>query len=108
MSWTNAHKWCVANADETQPNFNKLLAFLEEDEDTDSISSCLHYAALGLSSSLSKFLLELGFSPDDENINGQTPLHYACANGQKDTIRLLLKHGADSSIQDDGMFSSKK
>lgn len=31
------------------------------------------------------------------NVEGNTPLHWACLNNQKEAVRLLLQHGANPS-----------
>jgi ankyrin repeat protein len=42
-----------------------------------------------------KFLLETGFSPDTQDEEGRTPLHYAVDLENKDLIKFLLKNGAN-------------
>ena len=37
---------------------------------------------------------------DFQDIEGQTPLHAACRNGDIRTVRILLKHGADAAVRD--------
>ena len=107
MAWTNAHKWCIANADNEDIDTSMLDHLLQSDIDsTDEIlSTCLHYAALGTSCATASYLLKLGFSSNTANINGETPLHYASSFGNAKMVRLLLDAKANPSIQDEGVFS---
>ena len=45
-------------------------------------------------------MLELGFSRHVRNSFGETPLHAAAADGNADTVRLLLEHGAELDARD--------
>ncbi|XP_047455020.1 B-cell lymphoma 3 protein homolog [Mugil cephalus] len=45
------------------------------------------------------FLIENGCDVNSQSYSGNTALHSACGRGQVDTVRLLLKSGADSSIK---------
>lgn len=48
-----------------------------------------------------KYLLEKNlFKVDDQSFDGQTPLHFACAKGHLDLIKLLLEYGANRDILD--------
>ena len=48
-------------------------------------------------------LLELGADPNGRGEGGFTPLHTAAQNGDLDFVRLLLRHGADTTVvADDG------
>lgn len=43
--------------------------------------------------------LQNGCDVNSQSYSGNTPLHNACGRGQVDTVRLLLKSGADSSLK---------
>ncbi|KAK5861885.1 hypothetical protein PBY51_017326 [Eleginops maclovinus] len=45
------------------------------------------------------FLIERGCDVNSQSYSGNTALHSACGRGQVDTVRLLLKSGADSSLK---------
>ncbi|KAM6968098.1 uncharacterized protein bcl3 [Aplochiton taeniatus] len=45
------------------------------------------------------FLIENGCNVNGQSYSGNTALHSACGRGQVDTVRLLLRNGADSSIK---------
>lgn len=45
------------------------------------------------------FLLQGGCDVNSQSYSGNTALHGACGRGQVDTVRLLLKSGADSSLK---------
>lgn len=50
-------------------------------------------------STSSVFLLQSGCDVNSQSYSGNTALHSACGRGQVDTVRLLLKSGADSSLK---------
>lgn len=45
------------------------------------------------------FLTQNGCDVNSQSYSGNTALHGACGRGQVDTVRLLLKSGADSSVK---------
>lgn len=45
------------------------------------------------------FLIENSCDVNSQSYSGNTALHCACGRGQVDTVRLLLKNGADSSVK---------
>lgn len=45
-------------------------------------------------------LLEMGADIEAQDIQEQTPLHYAAKSGYAATVRLLLENGADIKLQD--------
>ena len=47
-----------------------------------------------------RFLLENGAEPNIPNKYGKLPLHEAVRQGYKDTVRLLLRYGADPDMLD--------
>ncbi len=44
-------------------------------------------------------LLQSGCDVNSQSYSGNTALHSACGRGQVDTVRMLLKSGADSSLK---------
>lgn len=44
-------------------------------------------------------LLQNGCDVNSQSYSGNTALHSACGRDQADTVRLLLKNGADSSLK---------
>lgn len=56
-----------------------------------------------------KLLLEASANVNKKNRNGKTPLHYAIRGGRKginrELVKLLLEHGADTSIRDNQAMS---
>lgn len=46
-----------------------------------------------------QYLLEKGIDPNKENGFGKTPLMYAVQRNQEDSVKVLLKSGADSSAE---------
>lgn len=44
-------------------------------------------------------LVQSGCDINSQSYSGNTALHSACARGQVDNVRLLLKSGADSSLK---------
>ncbi|QFY07545.1 hypothetical protein GBF35_13395 [Nonomuraea phyllanthi] len=45
-------------------------------------------------------LAELGFDVDARSASGRVPAHYAAGAGQVETLRLLVRHGADLTVAD--------
>ena len=65
-----------------------------------NFNSNLHIAVKNNSIKLVKYFLNKKLSPNDLNNDGQTPLHFALKEGNKEIIELLIKNGADISIKD--------
>ena len=68
-------------------------------DDSGSGDSLLHWACAYGHYNLSALLIERGASLDEPNVQGATPLHEAVAAGQKEIVRLLLFHGADTALK---------
>jgi ankyrin repeat protein len=49
-----------------------------------------------------RMLLDLGLNPNDQDKEGRTPLMGAAMKGRVDAIRVLVEHGADLNIRDNG------
>ena len=60
----------------------------------------LHIAVKNNSIKLVKYFLNKKLNPNEVNKDGQTPLHFALKEGNKDIINLLIKSGADITIKD--------
>ena len=65
-----------------------------------NFNSNLHIAVKNNSIKLVKYFLNKNSNPNELNKDGQTPLHLALKEGNKDIIDLLIKNGADISIKD--------
>ena len=66
-----------------------------------SSSTALHMASANNHVAVISYLLE-HLTPDSVNLqndDGATSLHWACVNGHKDAVALLLKAGADPTIK---------
>ncbi|KAI0882899.1 ankyrin repeat-containing domain protein [Annulohypoxylon maeteangense] len=62
-------------------------------------STLVHWAALNPCYPVLSYLLELGLSPDSQDINGETPLHLATREQKEEHIRVLLDYNADRKIK---------
>ena len=60
--------------------------------------SALHYAASGPRPELVQLLLEQGATVDARSPNGTTPLMMAARYGSEDSVKQLLKRGADPKL----------
>jgi len=62
--------------------------------------TALHYAARFGNLGFSERLLETAtIDPDKTDNYGWTPLHHAAQNGHLEIVKVLLKHGADKSLE---------
>ncbi|XP_069559987.1 B-cell lymphoma 3 protein homolog [Brachyistius frenatus] len=67
--------------------------------DVKSGQSPLMHAVESNNSDMVHFLIETGCDVNSQSYSGNTALHSACGRGHVDTVRLLLKSGADSSLK---------
>ncbi|XP_044064689.1 B-cell lymphoma 3 protein homolog [Siniperca chuatsi] len=67
--------------------------------DIKSGQSPLMHAVESNNADMVHFLIESGCDVNSQSYSGNTALHSACGRGQVDTVRLLLKSGADSSLK---------
>ena len=65
-----------------------------------------HYAATGPSVELLALLLERGADINAQSPNGSTPLMMAARFGTEDSIKLLVKKGADKNLRNDRNLSA--
>ena len=63
------------------------------------LAACCLDSPLGHSSGHALLPLQNGCDANGQSYSGNTALHAACGRGQVDTVRLLLKSGADSSLK---------
>jgi len=53
---------------------------------------------------IARYLVKNGAEVLLRDVNGNTPLHYACAAGSQGLVELLLQHGVDPNIKNDAGF----
>ena len=61
--------------------------------------TALHKAASSTSAQVVRVLLERGANPNEDDNDGNTPLHLACLYGRGETVESLLSFGADASLR---------
>ncbi|XP_072316501.1 B-cell lymphoma 3 protein homolog [Eucyclogobius newberryi] len=67
--------------------------------DNKSGQSPLMHAVESNNVNMAHFLIENGCDVNSQSYSRNTALHSACGRGQEDTVRLLLKNGADSGLK---------
>jgi ankyrin repeat protein len=65
--------------------------------------STLHVASASGSDALVEMLVNFGADPNVVDCDGDTPLHWACANDYPDVVRMLLQKGANVEVANDVM-----
>ena len=60
--------------------------------------NALHYAVINNNLEIIRYLLQNGFSPNQADIDGNTPLHCAIDNSFSECADLLLESGADPNL----------
>lgn len=102
-----AKKNCVNNKGQTPLHvafWNKTLIRRLADEesvnipDKNGLSPLMYYSD---SPDIMAILCEKGADVNYQTPQGSTPLHHAVLNKHTDSVRLLLKHGADRTIRDE-------
>lgn len=104
MSWSNMHKWVIRNADDINVNKNELKTHLSKKPVliTETEVSVIHFAALGKSSTVLDYLLKRlpNFHTRLQNLNGETPLHWAARSGNVRNVSSLINKHANPNILD--------
>lgn len=59
----------------------------------------MHFAASGGHPHILALLVQHGANVNAQNVNRETPLHYAVYHGRRDCVLFLLSKGADPTIQ---------
>lgn len=79
--------------------YKEVPGFLEESkvlvQSEDNENTALHVAIANNDFEMSKYLLEIGFSPNQKGLADNTPLHWAGIRGNLEMIKLLLENGAE-------------
>ncbi len=70
-------------------------SFITRDFDQFFNSTLLHYAAVFNLMKLAKFLLDIGFCPNQDNRNRSTPFHEACKRNYWDMVHLMFGYRPD-------------
>ena len=98
--WSASHKWVVRYCDQEKPDFDQFKHILANEGSTPltqgTLNSTLHFAAIGSSSVVLKYLLSNvpSILINQSNFEGETPLHWACQAGILENVKLLLSYGA--------------
>ena len=91
------HKGAQGNSPNSIIYFNKKYNIDIASTNNDNLNA-IHFAAIsGMDNSII-YLLNMGLNPNLQDINGNTPLHYAVKYGQNRIIKKLLHNGADKNI----------
>ncbi|KAI1086945.1 hypothetical protein F5B19DRAFT_477271 [Rostrohypoxylon terebratum] len=98
---------CVGTVDSVRALLETLQSYKKSPDILDwiqtpsgpSYSTLLHWAALNTSPSVLSYLLELGLSPDSQDINGDTPLHLAVRQQKEPHIGVLIQYNANRKIK---------
>ena len=91
------HKGAQGNSPNSIIYFNKKYNIDIASTNNDNLNA-MHFAAIsGMDNSII-YLLNMGLNPNLQDINGNTPLHYAVKYGQSRIIKKLLHNGADKNI----------
>jgi len=92
----------------TEPERNRIAALLlkygaQVNATINHGETPLHRAVLTNNVALVQLLIEIGANPNIQQAQGMTPLHFALSAGKDrvQVVRLLLRHGADSSVTDE-------
>lgn len=93
---------------EKDTEFIKLLVDMGPDVHTRDIcgNTVLHYAAIGSTPEIVRYLLENGFKAVINAKDGmeQSPLYAACRDGKYENAKILLEYGADVNIKGVRLF----
>ena len=78
----------------TQVNNNDALGYVDEQG-----NNLLTLAAIKGNFQMVKLLIDNGYSPNTQNHEGQTPLHFAIRYNYTRTINILIHNGADETVE---------
>lgn len=102
--WTNIIKWIVRYGDSDDADMEELDDLLEQESGsikTSTQNTVLHFSAICKSSCcLKKFLQLYPSFLNARNDKGETPLHWACLEGNMANIKLLIRAGANTHMVD--------
>lgn len=103
-NWSNVHKWIVRYGDDPNSRYSELDNILQTESGetlTLTKNSALHFSAISLATNcLEKFVEMYPHLINGRNDNGETPLHWACANGTVKNIKILLHAQANRHMVD--------
>ena len=84
--------WHCINSEEEQFNKKKLAQYKNQvNVSTATNTTALHFVALGSNVMLASWLIKNGIRVKS-NLDGQTPLHWACKSGNVCMIEFLVKN----------------
>ena len=106
MSWSSALKWCIRYGEAFEMSqAAELQSHLEGsslNSKTLSGNTILHFAALHTSTTLLEYVASCLKYVNTKNEKGETPLHWACSNGNLAAVEVLIKYGANTRLRDAG------
>ena len=101
MVWSTIHKVCVSLLDESDcDKVHEILSGVIKthsrrclEETTETGVTALHFAALSEYPYILEILMEYGADLNVKNLNGETPLHWACASGNFHPVLVFVNFG---------------
>lgn len=97
--WSIACKWIVQNLENPHPKLSDLHYYLLSANVP--VGYVMHYASLSTGdTTILQFLHENGFDVNEVNDEGETPLHWACTNGNIKVVEKLHNLGANLQARD--------
>ena len=103
--WNATMKWCLLYGDDETVHITELLELLRsEDNSNEESTSAVHISVLGSNTTILKYLIDYNLPLNAIDGDGATPLHWACSNGNKQAMQMLLQYGADYQRLDFGLY----